>query len=78
MEIFLILQLSFLREEIVSKTSWLSNVFETSEIPWEIELIRKERIDIDLSLSTSIVLLNFLIFLLTITEKFYFIKDYKL
>ena len=59
---FIILQFNFFRHSIVEKTSSLKRTFDILEIPWLIEPIKKALIEIDLSESRSITLLNSLIF----------------
>ena len=59
-----------MRHSIVENTSSDSKILSNVEIPWLIDPIKKDLIDIDLSLSTDIVFLNLLIFLDIIRENF--------
>ena len=69
---------SFLQASIVLLTSSDSNTFVTVEIFWQIEPIRKDLIDKDLSESTSMILLKGFIFSLTFTENDLAFINYKL
>ena len=68
---------SFLQASIVLLTSSDSNTFVTVEIFWQIEPIRKDLIDKDLSESTVMILLKGFIFSLTFTENDLAFINYK-
>ena len=57
-----------LRQSIVEKISSDSKTLLISEIPWPIDPIKKDLIETDLSGSTLVIFLNFLILFLNNTE----------